>query len=83
MQIQSGWLIPVKVLTSALDSVGFSSTCIAISNTEDDIDDSGVNAVWAIASALGEDNGIFQITEGRPRSLRVGVLCRGTVFIFA
>lgn len=42
-------------LTSALDAIGFGSECIASTTTEEPtLEQDGVNAVWAIASALGE-----------------------------
>lgn len=50
----------MESLTAALSRIGFESTCIATSTTEEpSLEDSGVNAVWAIASALGETEGLL------------------------
>lgn len=47
--------VSVGDLTSALDAIGFGSSCIATTTTEEPtLEQDGVNAVWAIASALGE-----------------------------
>lgn len=55
MQIETGTNVALSSLTSALDAIGFNSTCIAASTTEGPLlEESGVNAVWAIATALGE-----------------------------
>lgn len=41
-------------LTSALEAIGFPASCIASTTTEEPtLEQDGVNAVWAIASALG------------------------------
>lgn len=42
-------------LTAAVEATGFTATCIASTTTEEPtLEQDGVNAVWAIASALGE-----------------------------
>lgn len=46
--------VTVTDLTSALEAIGFESSCIATSTSEEPaLEEAGVNAVWAIASALG------------------------------
>lgn len=47
--------VSVQDLTSALDAIGFSSSCVAsTTSNEPALGQDGVNAVWAIANALGE-----------------------------
>ncbi|CAB1112891.1 unnamed protein product [Ectocarpus sp. CCAP 1310/34] len=42
-------------LTSALDAIGFDSSCVATTTAQEPtLEQDGVNAVWAIANALGE-----------------------------
>ncbi|CAN0167297.1 unnamed protein product [Scytosiphon promiscuus] len=46
--------VSVGDLTSALDAIGFGSHCVASTTTnEPALEQDGVNAVWAIANALG------------------------------
>lgn len=56
-QVDTNHDLSVNDLIKALGEMGFSSTCVATSTTEEPLDDGGVNAVWAIASALGDGNG--------------------------
>ena len=54
VQVEPDITVSPTVLTAALDAIGFSSSCIATSTTEESpLEEAGVNAVWAIASALG------------------------------
>ena len=54
-QVDQGGGVSPTDLTSALDAIGFSAECVATTTTEEPtLDENGVNAVWAIASALGE-----------------------------
>lgn len=49
--------VSVGDLTAALDAIGFGSSCVATTTTEEPtLEQDGVNAVWAIASALGESD---------------------------
>ena len=53
-QVEPKMSVSPTVLTAALDTIGFSSSCIATSTTEEaPLEEAGVNAVWAIAAALG------------------------------
>lgn len=53
-QVEPETSVSPTVLTAALDAIGFSSSCIATSTTEEaPLEEAGVNAVWAIATALG------------------------------
>lgn len=64
MQLEPGITISLNELTGALSAVGFDSTCIATSTSEEHtLEESGMNAVWAIASALGEL--LTHVNEGR------------------
>lgn len=58
--MESGANVAPSDLTSALDLVGFSSACIATSTTEEPtLEEARVNAVWAIASALGKGRNVI------------------------
>ncbi|CAM9295617.1 unnamed protein product [Laminaria digitata] len=54
VQVEPETSVSPADLTAALDGIGFSSSCIATSTTEESpLEEAGVNAVWAIATALG------------------------------
>lgn len=65
--------VSIDALTSALSAIGFVSTCIATSTTAEPTLEDGVNAVWAIASALGE--GGRQTGTKRTKSTIIGPRC--------
>ena len=53
-QVEPGANVTVTDLTTKLEDIGFESKCIATSTSEEPtLEEAGVNAVWAIASALG------------------------------
>lgn len=54
IQVEPDCTVAVEDLTAVLEKVGFKSKCVATSTTEEPMEDPGVTAVWAIASALGE-----------------------------
>lgn len=54
-QVDTAASVSPADLTAAVEAVGFTATCIASTTTEEPtLEQDGVNAVWAIASALGE-----------------------------
>ncbi|CBN79244.1 putative copper transporter [Ectocarpus siliculosus] len=56
-------------LTSALDAIGFGSSCVATTTTQEPtLEQDGVNAVWAIANALGLVDPGCAMAWGRPCS---------------
>ncbi|CAN0396187.1 unnamed protein product [Ectocarpus sp. 8 AP-2014] len=56
-------------LTSALDAIGFGSSCVATTTTQEPtLEQDGVNAVWAIANALGLVDPGCAMAWGKPCS---------------
>lgn len=73
-QIEPGTSVSPAVLTAALDVIGFSSSCIATSTTEEaPLEEAGVNAVWAIATALGECLAWRERDAAREKTVVLGV----------